>query len=973
MLQAMNDKILKIWLGLFLLLTISAAIKAQPGPPYSVTWVNQIGVSTNGVIITRTATTGTWSASGAVSANLLQSNTDGWMEFTAVAGNDYLIGLAENNIINYNQFTHSIRLTGNSNALAAYEGGSGIALGNFQTGDIIRIWREGSNVKYYKNGIVLRTVAVNPTADLKVKASLPGVGYSTPNITTSFDSRLLVHGTVTGADGDTGSGSILLSVSGGTAPYAYNWSSGEQTSSIENKPRGSYTVTVTDALGRALTRSYGIGYKINWLNQVGVSNNDGRLTKTEQTAGWNSGAISSNLLLANTDGWIEVVGVSDYNFIIGLSTNDPFPPSSFANSLFFDNATGRAVVYEGIVATSLGIFQTGDVFRISREGAVVKYYRNGIVLRTVSVSPSLELEIKAALTGVGYSTPKITSSFDCQLRVLGNVTGADGASGSGSIALSVTGGASPYTYSWSSGEQTSSIANKSRGSYTVTVTDALGRILTRTYGIGYKVNWIDQVGVSNNDGRLTKTSQAAGWNSGAISSNLLPANTDGWIELAGMNNSDFIIGLAVNNYLSNSRFANSIFFDWGTARAVVYEGAAPTSLGIFQTGDVFRISREGGSVKYYRNGTVVRTIAVSASLELKVKAALSIPGTSTTKINSSFDGQLVVYANVIGLEGNSGSGSITLNVSGGTEPYTYSWSSGEQTGSLTNKARGTYTVTVNDAIGRTTTRTYNIGYKSNWINLTGVTNNNGRLTKTATDVTWASGAVSSNVLPPNTNGWIEFVGINGHLLSLGLASNDIMNYTQFTNSFLIDNESASVAVYEGSSGFYLGNLQTGDVFKISREGSLVKYYRNDVVLRTISVSPSLALKVKACLKYAGTGTPYVNTSFWASDGVVRTYYTIADGNWTTPSVWSLNENGPPSTVYPDDIDKVVVKGHEVTVNSNVKTSGVTITATNDNTKLKVDGATGVLTVKGNIVMNRENPTNTAEVLVVQNNGKLDVR
>ena len=82
--------------------------------------------------------------------------------------------------------------------------------------------------------------------------------------------------------------------------------------------------------------------------------------------------------------------------------------------------------------------------------------------------------------------------------------------------------------------------------------------------------------------------------------------------------------------------------------------------------------------------------------------------------------------------------------------------------------------------------------------------------------------------------------------------------------------------------------------------------------------------------------------------------------------------GPPSTVYPDDIDKVVVKGHEVTITSNVKTSGVTITATNDNTKLKVDGNTGVLTVKGNIVMNRENHSNTAEVLLVQNNGKLDV-
>ena len=38
-------------------------------------------------------------------------------------------------------------------------------------------------------------------ADLKVKATLLVVGYSTPNITTSFDCQLAVYGNVTGTDG----------------------------------------------------------------------------------------------------------------------------------------------------------------------------------------------------------------------------------------------------------------------------------------------------------------------------------------------------------------------------------------------------------------------------------------------------------------------------------------------------------------------------------------------------------------------------------------------------------------------------------------------------------------------------------------------------------------------------------------------------------------------------------------------------
>jgi hypothetical protein len=45
------------------------------------------------------------------------------------------------------------------------------------------------------------------------------------------------------------SGSIDLSVSGGTGPYVYSWSNGSTTQDISNLAGGSYTGTVTDVLG----------------------------------------------------------------------------------------------------------------------------------------------------------------------------------------------------------------------------------------------------------------------------------------------------------------------------------------------------------------------------------------------------------------------------------------------------------------------------------------------------------------------------------------------------------------------------------------------------------------------------------------------------------------------------------------------------------------------------------------------------
>ena len=48
-------------------------------------------------------------------------------------------------------------------------------------------------------------------------------------------------------------GAINLAVSGGTAPYTYDWSTGATTQNISGLASGSYTVTVTDANGCAST------------------------------------------------------------------------------------------------------------------------------------------------------------------------------------------------------------------------------------------------------------------------------------------------------------------------------------------------------------------------------------------------------------------------------------------------------------------------------------------------------------------------------------------------------------------------------------------------------------------------------------------------------------------------------------------------------------------------------------------------
>src|SRR5678815_3168209 len=54
-------------------------------------------------------------------------------------------------------------------------------------------------------------------------------------------------------------------------------------------------------------------------------------------------------------------------------------------------------------------------------------------------------------------------------------------------------------------------------------------------------------------------------------------------------------------------------------------------------------------------------------------------------------------------------GSITLAISGGAAPYTYSWSNGATTKDITNLAAGSYSVTVTDANGCTQNGTFTVG------------------------------------------------------------------------------------------------------------------------------------------------------------------------------------------------------------------------------------------------------------------------
>ncbi|MEI9922009.1 MAG: RHS repeat-associated core domain-containing protein [Bacteroidota bacterium] len=811
---------------------------------YTVRWTDIVGMTNSSEILTKTASTNNWTNALATSSNYLAPNTDGSIQFSFVGQTDVQIGFITNNFATADWIKINNGITiGSSGQISVNELNINNSYGTYTSGDVFKVSRESSQVKYYRNGTVIRTVTVDPSLQLWVRAHIKNISQTTPAVTASFDAKVLLRPSITSTSSASNTGGISLNVDGGRSPYTYSWSSGETTSSIGNKAFGNYTVTATDADGRTGTATYTIGYKVGFRGLLNVTDNLGSLTRITGT-GWDSGGDGTNKTQGT--GWMEFE-ISDYTsaYEIGIGTGTDFAVvTAFRNGIAI-NSNGTTNIYEAGVGTSGPVIRVGDIFRIERTSTQVIYSRNGTAFRTVTAPTNAVIIPKVSV--YQGTAPRISCSVDAHVEASADVQGTGVTNGTGSITVAAYGGVAPYTYSWSGGNGTSpSLTNKNRGAYTVMMTDAEGRATTRTYSIGYDVAYSDVVNATLTNGILTKTT--TGFDGGGVTSNILPSGSDGWVEwvVPQSTTAYFLVGLQQVGFgWTTTEVRNSMgYLSSSNAPSIItYDAGGQNSVSTGEPGDVMRIERSAGVLTYYQNGVVLRTQA-NVTIDCRVK--ISINTGSGPRITSSFDSTPIIIPVVTGTGVADNTGSISTVVSGGTSPYTYLWSSGETTSGVSSKARGSYTLTVTDALGRTATRTYNIQYKNYPTDILNASPTGGIYTGFYSINTTGtpSGANSANIIPANTNGWIEWVHQNSSVYQVGFGSQDYsFGLYDFQNSLNFLN--TSVAYYaEQQAGAYVASTEQGDVYRIAREGSNIVYYKNGVVLRTIAGRVEFELRPK---------------------------------------------------------------------------------------------------------------------------------
>jgi len=331
----------------------------------------------------------------------------------------------------------------------------------------------------------------DPAAQTSVKAVNLRVGTYTVTVTDSHGCTglasvtltsppdLLVFVTPTSAKCfGQASGMATVSASGGIGPYQFAWSGGQTGPIAVNLPAGSHLVTVTDAVGCAKT-SFALIFQPPALAATTTATNATCANLTNGSATtivsggtgtksflWSTTPPQTTASITNVGAGTYTVTITDANGCTVTQTATVTAPPAIAvgavrtNVTCFGTATGTAT------ATATGGSGT-LAFKWSDPAGQTTDMANNLVAGayTVTVTDANGCTNTASVT---ISQPQALTLNLSALAVacFGQNTGA--------VTATFTGGTTPYSFLWSSSENSQNISSKPAGTYTITLTDTNG-------------------------------------------------------------------------------------------------------------------------------------------------------------------------------------------------------------------------------------------------------------------------------------------------------------------------------------------------------------------------------------------------------------------------------------------------------------------------------------------------------------------
>ncbi len=506
-------------------------------------------------------------------------------------------------------------------------------------------------------------------------------------------------------------GSAFVSVSGGTPGYTYNWSpSGGSTAITTGLCAGNHTLVVTDAVGCTDTSFFTITQPPPLtlsLSQTNVLCNGG--SNGNATVIPSGGTPPFMYLWSNGQNTSTATGLAAGNYTVTITDDNGCIASQSVTitqpPLLASTATQTNVSCNGSndgTATVTAAGGSPPYSYLWSNGATTSQITN-LTSQTYSVTIT---DANGCTTTNTFSItqPPVLTSTATQTNVVCN------GGNNGTATVAAAGGSPPYTYLWSNGGTTSQISNLTSQIYSVTITDANGCTTTNTFSITQPPLFTataTQTNVSCNGG-------ADGTASALVSGGGNPPFTYSWNP--GGQTSQTATGLSAGTYsviitdASGCTVNTTVSITQPTPISVI---TSSVSENCNQGNGSATVSPSGGTPNYtylWGNGqsTQIATGLSAGTYSVIITDANGCTSVQAVTVGNISPGTASITSSV-NVSCNAGSnGSASAGITGGNAPFTYSWTGGQSTQTATGLSAGTYTITVTDADGCTSSATVNI-------------------------------------------------------------------------------------------------------------------------------------------------------------------------------------------------------------------------------------------------------------------------
>ncbi|MCW3788438.1 SprB repeat-containing protein [Plebeiibacterium sediminum] len=272
-----------------------------------------------------------------------------------------------------------------------------------------------------------------------------------------------------------GEGEITSHISGGTEPYEYIWSNNSTTANISGVNSGSYSLTVTDAMGCSVTQSTYIGISslslsTSVVNPTCNGGADGEISvknvyygTAPYTYQWDTGDTTATL--SDIAAGRYRVTVTDAN---GCEVSRSV------------NLADRQALNINYSISPRNCNSDDDIeINLSGSGGLDPYqyyFNDNEISSTFNVNADGEYEITMK-DALGCETTEIIviSTSETTLDVNADISQpACGGASTGAAEVIVSGGSEPYQFNWSDGATSKTRDDLSPGAYQVEVIDANG-------------------------------------------------------------------------------------------------------------------------------------------------------------------------------------------------------------------------------------------------------------------------------------------------------------------------------------------------------------------------------------------------------------------------------------------------------------------------------------------------------------------